>query len=310
MEILFPTGRMIGGSLYKMQPRTDNAGKPKLNQGGTPSMQCSFGVAIPKVQGQHWSQTAWGQQILQVGAQAYPQQYQAPAFAWKIKDGDDRTPNKRGTILADSEYNRGNWIIWFSQGWQPKLVTSDGSQELTAEGAIKPGYFVRVLAEVMGNAPSPSPGVYINPKAVALMYEGEVIATEVDTRAFAAAPADPMPVGARPVQAAAPQFGAPAGGAAPFPQATAPAPQFGAPAGGAASFPQATAAPAPAFLHPPGAAPMATGAGIAPPPGVVAAPPAPVGRQMTAKANGIAYEQYIAQGWTDALLVQHGFMVG
>jgi len=292
-EILFPTGRMIGGSLYKMQPRTDSYGKPKLNQDGTPSMQCSFGVAIPKVQGQHWSQTAWGQQILQVGAQAYPQQYQLPAFAWKIKDGDDRTPNKRGKVLADSEHNRGNWIIWFSQGWPPKLVTSDGSQELTAEGAIKPGYFVRVLAEVSGNAPSPSPGVYINPKAVALMYEGDVIATEVDTSAFGAAPTDPMPAGARPVQAAAPQFGAPAGGAAPFPQAAA------APA----------AAPAPAFLHPPGAAPMA-GAGIAPPPGAPAAPPAPAGRQMTAKANGVAYEQYIAQGWTDALLVQHGYMVG
>jgi hypothetical protein len=30
---------------------------------------------------------------------------------------------------------------------------------------------------------------------------------------------------------------------------------------------------------------------------------------MTAAANGIAYEAYIAQGWTDAMLVQNGLML-
>jgi len=30
---------------------------------------------------------------------------------------------------------------------------------------------------------------------------------------------------------------------------------------------------------------------------------------MTVAANGIAYDAYIAQGWTDELLVQHGMMV-
>jgi len=38
------------------------------------------------------------------------------------------------------------------------------------------------------------------------------------------------------------------------------------------------------------------------------APVAPV-RQMTAAAGGHAYEAMIAQGWTDALLVQHGMML-
>ena len=38
-----------------------------------------------------------------------------------------------------------------------------------------------------------------------------------------------------------------------------------------------------------------------------AAPPPPV-RQMTAKAQGMSYEQMIAAGWNDALLVQHGYM--
>ena len=29
---------------------------------------------------------------------------------------------------------------------------------------------------------------------------------------------------------------------------------------------------------------------------------------MTAKANGIAYDAYIQQGWTDATLIEHGYM--
>jgi hypothetical protein len=29
---------------------------------------------------------------------------------------------------------------------------------------------------------------------------------------------------------------------------------------------------------------------------------------MTAKAQGMTYEQMVAAGWNDALLVQHGYM--
>ena len=43
----------------------------------------------------------------------------------------------------------------------------------------------------------------------------------------------------------------------------------------------------------------------------MAPPPAPVApvRQMTAAAQGIPYESYVAQGWTDAMLVQNGLML-
>ena len=68
----------------------------------------------------------------------------------------------------------------------------------------------------------------------------------------------------------------------------------------------ATATPA---AMPPPSAPQA----VAPPP----AAPAPVvphtailsGPQMTAAANGVPYSAYIAQGWTDALLIQNGMML-
>jgi hypothetical protein len=38
------------------------------------------------------------------------------------------------------------------------------------------------------------------------------------------------------------------------------------------------------------------------------APAVPV-RRMTPAAGATTYEQYIAAGWTDALLVQHGMML-
>ena len=41
-----------------------------------------------------------------------------------------------------------------------------------------------------------------------------------------------------------------------------------------------------------------------------AAPPAaPVGRQMTALAQGEPYESLIARGWTDVTLIQNGLML-
>jgi hypothetical protein len=48
---------------------------------------------------------------------------------------------------------------------------------------------------------------------------------------------------------------------------------------------------------------------LAPPPAAVGLPPAPVGPQMTAKAAGQTHAQFVAAGWTDELLRQHGYML-
>lgn len=47
------------------------------------------------------------------------------------------------------------------------------------------------------------------------------------------------------------------------------------------------------------------------PPPAAALPPTPASTEpvMTEKANGIAYEEYIKQGWTDDMLIEHGYMV-
>lgn len=207
-ELITPVGRMIGGDLYKMFPVKDNFGKPKMSKDGvTPAESMSMGVAIPKGAETHWNQTEWGAQIWSEGQTAYPQAFAAPAFAWKITNGDSVIPNKRGITPVSREGYPGHWVMWLSQTWFPRIVSADGSVELAA-GAVLPGYYVRVLLTVKGNAPSPSPGVYLNPKAVSLAGEGELIETssQVDTSVFAATPAGKMPVGARPVAAAEPAF--------------------------------------------------------------------------------------------------------
>lgn len=48
----------------------------------------------------------------------------------------------------------------------------------------------------------------------------------------------------------------------------------------------------------------------APPATPSAPPPAPVALQMTAKANGVTYEQYMATpGWTDEMLIEQGLAI-
>lgn len=67
------------------------------------------------------------------------------------------------------------------------------------------------------------------------------------------------------------------------------------------------------MMLPPAAAPVAAPppAGAAPPPpytGFMETPAGPPVRIMLPKAGGVPYDSYIAQGWTDAQLVQHGMM--
>lgn len=284
-DILFPVGRMVGGSLYRANPVTDNDGKPVLDKEGRPKTSYSIGVAIPKNGEPTWQQTVWGQQIKQVADTAYGAQTQHPMFSWKITDGDSQIPNKRNKRPCDQEGYPGHWVLWFSQSWAPRMCNANGTQDLTEPDAIVPGYFVQVFANVAANGslskPAQTPGVYLNPVAVALSGYGNRIApNDVDTAAIGFGNA-PLPPGASAMPPAAyvpPQPVAPAAPAAYVP------PQ--APATPAAYVPPV--APNPAILVPP----------------VVPPPPAHV---MTALATA-PYDAYIAAGYNDAMLVQMGLM--
>lgn len=306
VNITSPVGRIVMGSLYDPNT-TDAEGKPLVVKtgpnAGQPRVNYFFALAIPKNPGEtHWAQTAWGQQIWNVGNQAFPNIAQSPAFAWKIEDGDSQIPNKKGRKPCENEGWKNHWILKFSGGFAPKVYQQEGAGYVQAmqKDFVKPGYFVEVAFSVEGNGSQSQPGVYLNHSMVCFRAYGQEIqfGPDVSSAGFGAAP---LPAGASMT---------PPAGAIPMPSAPAAvAPGVPAmPAPGAAPIP---VTPNPAFVQVPppvaAAAPVAMGVPnvpVAPP----ATPAAPV-HQMTPAANGIAYEAYIAQGWTDAQLIQNGLML-
>lgn len=293
-----PVGRLLMGSLYKPQDK-DADGKPLVIKSGPnagqPKVQFFFAVGIPKGAEQHWAQTEWGAKIWATGHAAFPKEAQSPHFAWKIVDGDSQVPNKKGTKPCERTGYPGHWVLSFTSGYAPKIYNEDGSKMIVEPDAVKLGYYVQVNGDVDGNGSTQNPGIFLNHNMVALSAYGEeiVVGPDATTVGFGQSP---LPAGAMATPPAGFNPQVPPAAAAPMPTpATMPTP--------AAMPPAAMPAPNPAFLQVPGAAPGVPAVPLAPP---VAAAPV---RQMTAKAAGASYETFIAQGWTDALLVQHGYMV-
>lgn len=274
-DLLTPIGRLVWGT----------PGKPfdkKNEKAGEVTKGFSIGLAIPKKGEAHWNLTEWGAKIWNAGQTGYGAQAQHPSFSWKITDGDSTIPNRNGNVPAEQEGYKGHWILAFSTRVAPQLTTSNGTQALHDPEAIKPGYYVQVFGSVADNRnaagqPAETPGVYLNLQVVNLSAYGP----EIESRASV----DPRQVGfGGALPAGASSTPTPAGGGmiapAPAPTPAAPAPVAVAPAVGFSNGPAAPVAP----------------------------PPAPA-KQMTAAANGVPYEEYVKQGWTDALLIQHGLMV-
>jgi len=345
VSMLFPVGRMVQGDLYKgndtdfvtKQKKVYPAGHPKAGQ---PKISYFFAVAIPKNPGeQHWSQAVnpttrepWGQKIWQYGHAAWPKgEAQHPSFAWKIEDGDDTRPNKNGRVNANTEGFKGCWIVGFSSTLPPKIYNASG-QALTEPGAVKRGYYIEVYGSYTSNESQGNAGIYINGDHVALRGYGDEIRSGPDPTQIgfgksalpAGASATPMGGTPFPVAAAFPV----AGGGAPSPAFPTPgmppaaggyggpppppvsgAPSMGSPAFLGASAPGPTTAAFPSS-PPPTAAQQPTY--VTPAPSFLSPvpPPAPpvAARQMTPKAAGATYEQFRAQGWTDDMLRQQGFM--
>lgn len=316
-----------------------NAGQPRLD--------FYFALAIPKGVEQHWAQTEWGQKIWNAAHAAYPQASQNPKFAWKITDGDSQVPNGKGKKPCEREGWARSWVLHISSGYAPRIVKARPGTNPPAydafveQDAVKLGYFVQVNINADYNGSSQQPGIYLNHSIVCFSAFGDEIFVGPDASqaGFGAAPLPPgatvtPPAGAfaASVPAAAPAPlvpGVPAPGAAfpAIPGAVAPAVMAApVPVPGA---PVMAPVPVPAPLAPVGSVPTpAAPVAIAPVPTAVmpsqqfvqvpaapaapvpvpAAPVAPV-RQLTAAANGATYEQLIANGWTDATLIQNGLMV-
>lgn len=286
LDFTTPVGRLVCGSIYEPQTK-DYQGRPLVAKDKvTPRVDYTFGVAIPKTAGvTHWSQEPWGAPIWALANAEFKNgETQRHDFSSKIIDGDSTIPNKQGNKPCDREGYKGHWVIWFSGGYAPKVYNADGSQQILEPNAIKRGYYVQVFGNVSDNKPSETAGLYMNHTYVALSAYGEEISSAPDVSA-AGFGGQPLPAGA--TSTPAPAF-------APAPPMTGMPPNT--PAYGNIQPPAPPAPPAPS-------APPAPPVAVAPNPAILNV------RQMTALANGATYDQMIALGWTDAMLIQNGYML-
>jgi len=188
-QIIFPKGRFISGSIT--EPNTkDYDGNPLIDKKtGLPTQSFFIGVAIPKTPGVDWLQEPWGTAIYNIAITGAPSAFDPATkmpfagrpFAWKVTDGDSAVPNLKGKRPCDLPNHQGNWVISFKNGFQPKMCSWDGKEELTQPDAIKRGYWVQVVSTCAANNHNANPGVYLNPQAIALSEYDDVISGSVDT---------------------------------------------------------------------------------------------------------------------------------
>lgn len=269
-----PVGRYVMGDAFSGSDK-DMQGRPRFTQAGTPKTTWFVGLAIRK-DDPGWADL-WAQ-IVAIGQRDFPGgQWQSPAFAWKVIDGDG--VNQNGQAYPD--HCKGHYVVRMSSGFAPTVYNAQNAQ-ITDQAQCKRGDYVRAYVGIRGNDDQQKPGVYISHSMVQVVGYGEAISSGPSAeQAFGAPPAH-LPPGASttpvasapmPAQPGAPAPGGyttpaqPAGGYAPAPQQApayyppqaAPAPGAPAPAPASAGYPaQQTAYPssgqAPAY-YPPQAAP-------------------------------------------------------
>lgn len=299
-DFLTPPGRMVWGNLYKAIDK-DYEGRPLTFKSGPdagkPRTKFDFGIAIPKVAGQHWAATEWGGAIWQAGHAGVSNAGQVAEFSWKVTDGDDATPppvkpNKpQGKAPNQRVGYPGHWVLSLSSSFAPQIVdgTNGKFTPVTRPDAVLAGDFIQVKGNASYNGSQGNPGVFLNHEVVCFsgyhpegrLSTGGIDATQVGFQSGAAAGATTTPVGA----AAVP--GAPAASSA-----QPPAP------------PTVAATP----VAPPAAVTVTPNPSFTPPPPVTTPPVPPAGPAMLPKANGATYESFRDAGWTDEQLRQHGYM--
>jgi len=282
-KLKLPVGRMISGDIDTPRVQRDSNNVPRVDKAGQEIKKFNFGIAIPKRGEQHWNQTEWGRQIWDEGVAAYGNLTQRHDFSWKIDDGDSQMPNTKGKRMCDRTGAPGHWVLWFApdQAFRPKVIDKDTRADITAHGYIVPGFFVQLYIDVAANGsmqkPAQTPGVYLNPIVMAKMGDGEKILADIDVSDMNFDSNVSMP-GMQPITSPEYSFGQQP------PQQPPQQPNYG------QQPPQQ-----PNYAPP-----------QEPDPRFLQVPPAPV---MTPKAGAIPYETFIQNGWTDAQLREHGYIV-
>lgn len=319
IELMSPVGRLVQGGISlekKIDPQTN---KPKLDTEGKEILECYISLAVAKTDP---GVNAFIGAIVAEARKEFPHLFDTagncvhPSFAFKVQDGDGRDSN--GKSVAEKPGFAGHWIFKMASRYLPKCFHEgrfDPAQQIQNPAEIiKRGYYIRVSTYVSGNGVKPTdtqkkPGIFLSPSIVSLVGYGEEIQGGPDAqKVFAAAGAPihlPAGMSATPVAGSSAPAGVPAlpgaGGLPALPGAVA----------GLPALPGAGAAPVPAL---PGVAAVPALPGL---PGVAAAVPALPGvavahvpvLTMTPKAQGATVEAMRAQGWTDELMIQHGYAV-
>lgn len=316
-QLSFSKGRIVWGAPSKTKDK-DKAGKPLTTKSGEPRIKCDFGVAIPKNGTTVFWQTTWGAEMYQLGLAAFPHLFDPASKAllpgrkmsWKVTDGDSQIPNENGRKPCEQEGYPGCWVIAFGSSYVPRCVRFDNGAWVDIDPAqIKTGHEVEIAGSIDSNGDSSKPGIYVNHGLVA--HAGilaEIVSQGIDPSAAGFTPSFsgsfPTPAAGLPA-AGAPAPGLP--GAAP----AASLPAAALPGLPAASLPATGVAPAPGFLAPGTAAPLAPAAPAAPAAPLAPAAPAPVpsGPTMTAKAGGVPWASFAAQGWKEVDARAQGFIV-
>lgn len=305
-----PVGRMVWGSLY--DPRTEDFdGNPLVTKSGPdkgkPTVSYEFGLAIPKLPNEtHWAFSPLGAIIWAQGHRDHPESAKREDFSWKVVDGDSKKPGKPfrgkpGRAPCDKEGFPGHWVFTFRGSNPPKVCNANGSAYLLEKDTVMPGDCIQVAGSVVGNEGA-SPGVYLNFDAVSFQgphVDGRLSIGGIDIGA-AGFGTDPKPtfVANMPTGQMAPPPPAagnalPAFGSVPPPLNNPPPPPI---QSAPQMVPQVPVTPSPGFIQPP------------PPPAAVGLPPPATGPVMTAKANGLSYAAFIANGWKDDALKANGYI--
>ena len=279
-RIDFPVARLVSGSVSKLTPVTDSHGNQKVGRNGKAREQVNFGIAIPKGGESSFRDTAWGAAIAEEANKSYPiMNGDFPdCFSWKVIDGDGCTANGAGKIPVMQPGYAGHWIVFFVQGWAPKL------DRPAAEFVT--GYYVTVAGDVLGNGEQlpRTPGLYMNPVSVKLAGMGEPLGVQTDVGTRAAVTSEPETAATVAARFAA-RVAVP--GAVGTPVSVTPSRKF-------------MDASADKSIDTSAAKPVVT----------LPAPDLNTYRVivMLPAANGCTYEAMIEGGWTDALMIEHSMM--
>jgi hypothetical protein len=284
-DILTPVGRIVQGHPM-VEQTTGYGGKPMTTKDGRPRSAWFFALAIPKTD-PGWP-AVWNAIDAEARAGFPGGEFNRQDFSWKVLNGD-APENSEKVGFA------GCWVLRISGGFPPKCWQKGGTAQIVDKEQIKCGYYARAYVNVAPNGDKGKPGVYINPSLVELVGYGEEIVGGPDgAKVFGEAAPAALPPGASETPVAgAPLSTGPGPGTTPGPGAAAGGPAMGPPGG--------TSGPGP-------------GPGAGGPPGPGTPEPAPDFlkppiKQMTMKAQGYTYEQFIQQGWNDQQLIDQGYMV-